>query len=218
MFRVKAKTNSVKIKDINKYIGRVWININENEALRSKDLLSNKHKLIVQTDNAKLKALFNSKSVVTKTKIPTITIVQEKNIFVAQPDEKPIDTVDVIAIAEPETKVVNNIQEDVVVTFDAEKASNELIDTINEAQQISNTIDEQIKPEQIEQVQEPIVFDEVKEDIIVDKKNIEVEQLEEPFKVDVQDTQIKNEKSFIYNVNSDDTPKKRRGRPKKSPQ
>lgn len=233
MFKVKAKTNSVKLKDINKYIGRVWVLLKDAEVKKSKDLLDNKHKLIIQTDNEQFKEMFNVKSTVTKSTVQNIEVVQDKNMFVAQPNEKPVDKVEEVFVAEQPTLDFEiptvDLEEQMTIlpyTFDVDKRADELLEELNEAQQETNTIEEQFTPCDI---------DETNATISTQETTVEDVQVEEPFVPQIDEgiteidegiteidenitetNEIKTEESFIYNTKTDDHSKKRRGRPKKS--
>ena len=221
MFKVKAKTNSVKLKDINKYIGRVWVLLKDAEVKRSKDLLNNKHKLIIQTDNEQFKKMFNVKSTVTKSTVQNIEVVQDKNIFVAQPEEKPVDKVEEVFVAEQPTFDFEQQTTILPYTFDVDKRADELLKELNEAQQETDTIEEQITPCNIDETdvtiatQETTVEDAQVEEPFVPQidENITISQIDESI---TKTNEIKTEESFIYNTKNDDNSKKRRGRPKKS--
>lgn len=225
MFKVKAKTNSIKIKDINKYIGRVWITLQDREVLRSKDLLANKNKLIVQTDNPELKALFSVRSTVRTSSVNNINVVQDKDIFVAQPFEIEPEKSDEVFFAEP---IVEEpiVKENNAISFDAEKEENDLMDKITEAQNEMNckaeeskpcevesafTAPEPTDPDEIEEVETPIEFTEEVVGEAIEEPIIEVSSLNEDVVInetnigEIEDTFIVNDLTNIENTHIEDT-------------
>ena len=233
MFKVKAKTNSVKLKDINKYIGRVWVLLKDAEVKKSKDLLNNKHKLIIQTDDEQFKEMFNVKSTVTKSTVQNIEVVQDKNMFVAQPNEKPVDKVEEVFVAEQPTLDFEiptvDLEEQMTIlpyTFDVEKNEDKLLKELNEAQQETNTIEEQFTPCNIDEKNVTISTQETTEDVQVEEPFVPqidegITKIDEDITTQIDESimetnEIKTEESFIYNTKTDDHSKKRRGRPKKS--
>ena len=186
MLRVKARRNSVKIKDINKYIGRVWMKINENEALKSKDLWKNADKLFFDTDNTLIKEKINIPKDIGK----NLKITNNNNMFVVVPAEDEKETS--IQVAKP--KMIKSVPSEgaFIVTKDTK---------------LDNT-DNEVK-EEIKDSKDNKDNNEVKEKVKDNKDNNEIK---EEVKEEIKDNKDNNEEKDDNNV--EEKPKKR-GRPRR---
>lgn len=140
MLKLKAKMGSVRLYDLSEIISYArWEKVDEKKALKSKDLLKNKHKLYIQTDNENLKKYLgikkNTKSNTTiTTKTKNVVISEQNNIFVAQVQEevtakgtdksKKIVSPNIVDTTNEEVKVAYEPKKDIIVTGEDITANN----------------------------------------------------------------------------------------------
>ena len=239
MFRAKAKTTSVKIKDINKYIGRVWTVISDVDAKRSKDLLLNKNKLFIETDILDLKKKFGLpiKSNSNKKSNSILEIEEQNKIFTVRPTEveeekskikvwtpdsnseiklnlmDDVEDVKTEDIKVESTVIEDNIPEPFVPEV-GEKILNNLINTDDNSENEEFTAEEIQELKNVLDTYESDEIEEVEEPIELNKE-IESEPIKEelePIEANLnEETELKEEENNKYKVSP-----KRRGRKKKS--
>jgi len=220
MFRVKAKTTSVKIKDINKYIGRVWMTLSDAEVRKSKDLVLNKNKLFIETDNSEFKKKFdikNNDNIVKKIN-ENISIKKENKIFVAEPKalkEKESKIKVFTPETHPDIKLnlmddVENVKVESTIIEQEVKVEEPFIPEIDEKDVLKNLVSIDTENDLSEKVSET-----VQEEI----SNEEIAELQEVLNTyeDIEDTEVVNniEENNKKDENKYKVSKKRRGRPKK---
>lgn len=185
---VRAKHNQVALKDLKTIVHYLnWTNINDNLALKSKDLKKNLHLLIVQTNNEQLKqylGISNKKITNTITTRNKDIVIEENNkMFVAQPktvEEKPNN----IKVYEPKERQA--IKDNVIWVDDIEINTSSLMQEIKQ---------EQTRPIKI-----------AKESTKVQAKEVTNNQ---------QDTEVNILSDILNEVKTEEPPKKKRGRPPK---
>lgn len=191
---VRAKHNQVALKDLKTIVHYLnWTNINDNLALKSKDLKKNLHLLIVQTNNEQLKqylGISNKKVTNTITTRNKDIVIEENNkMFVAQPktvEEKP-NNIKVYELKEGQTKIDNtSIKDNVIWVDDIEINTSSLMQEVKQ---------EQTRPIKV-----------AKEPAKVQAKEVINNQ---------QDTEVNILSDILNEVKTEDPPKKRRGRPPK---
>lgn len=129
MLKLRAKSGNVRLYDLKASISYLrWTTIDDKQALRSKDLKNNVHKLRIETNNDAIKKYLGiptSKAVNTiTTKTNNVVINEQNKIYVAQvPEEQKVEPFvykpehDIIYTGEDITanNLINEIKEDIEV-------------------------------------------------------------------------------------------------------